>query len=123
MIVTLCLRKTRLETIFSITAPFGIGKVYFNRSLFVLLVGNMLQPVDCPSIELFLDGDVRHGGGWRPSVPVLFARREPDHVAGTDFLDRSALALHATAAGGDDQGLPQRVGVPCRPGPRLECDT
>ena len=35
-----------------------------------------------------------------------------DDVAGPDFLDRAALALRRAAAGGDDQRLPQRMGVP-----------
>ena len=37
---------------------------------------------------------------------------EPDDVAGADFLDRAALALDPAAAGGDDQGLAQRMRVP-----------
>ncbi len=68
--------------------------------------------------------------GWRCAswpwsarpVPMLLARREPDHVAGMDLLDRAALPLDPAAAGRDDQGLPQRMGVPGRPGPGLERD-
>src|SRR5437773_2576460 len=37
--------------------------------------------------------------------PMFLVRREPDHIAGADLLDRSALALHSTAAGGDDERL------------------
>ena len=59
------------------------------------------------------------GGG---AVPVLLAGREPDDVAGADLLDRPALALHPAAAGGDDQRLAERVGVPGRPRARLEGD-
>ena len=55
-------------------------------------------------------------------VPVLFARREPHHVAGPDFLDRPALPLHPAAAAGHDQRLAQRVGVPRGACTRLERD-
>src|SRR3954463_11711238 len=68
----------------------------------VLLVRHFLHPVDGLAVELFLNGDVRHEGGGRRAVPVLLARREPDHVAGTDLLDRAALALHPAATGRDD---------------------
>src|SRR5262249_22106990 len=60
-------------------------------------------------------------GGRRP-VPVLLPRREPDHVAGPNLLDRAALALHPAAAGRDDQGLAQWMRVPRRPGTGLEGD-
>ena len=45
-------------------------------------------------------------------MPVLLAGREPDDVAGADLLDRAAPALRPAAAGGDDQRLAERVGVP-----------
>src|SRR6185295_8833964 len=40
----------------------------------VLLVGDVLEPVDKLAIELLLDRDVRHRRSWRRAVPVLFAR-------------------------------------------------
>ena len=92
------------------------------QSLAVLFVAHVFQPIDDLAVELFLDGDMRHGRGRRGTVPVLLARREPDHVAGMDFLDRAALPLDPAATGRDDQGLPQRMGVPRRPGPGLERD-
>ena len=61
-------------------------------------------------------------GGGRGAVPMVFAGREPDDVAGADFLDGSALALRAAAAGGDDQRLAERVGVPGGAGAGLEGD-
>ena len=70
----------------------------------------------------FLDGDVGHGRGRRGPVPVLLARREPDHVARPDLLDRPAPALRPAAAGGDDQRLAERVRVPRRAGAGLERD-
>src|SRR6266446_1802227 len=44
---------------------------------------------------------------------MLFAGRAPDHIARPNFLFRASLALHPPTSGGDDQGLPERMGVPC----------
>ncbi len=63
-----------------------------------------------------------HARGGRGAMPVLVTRRAPDHVAGTDLHDRLALALGPSAAGGDDQGLAQRMGVPGGARARLERD-
>ena len=93
------------------------GPVQGGQSLVVLFVAYVLQPIDDLAVELFLDGGMRHGRGRSGTVPMLLARREPDHVAGMDFLDRAALPLDPAATGRDDQGLPQRVGVPRRPAP------
>src|SRR5580658_7410553 len=46
----------------------------------ILLVGYLLQPIDCFPVELFLNREVSHGGGWRCPMPMLFAWREPDHI-------------------------------------------
>src|SRR5579864_4864800 len=86
----------------------------------ILLVGDLLQPLDDLAVELFLDGDVGHRRGRRRPVPVLLAGREPDHVAGPDLLDRSAFALGPAAARGDDEGLAERMRVPCGPRARLD---
>src|SRR5438876_2688985 len=51
-------------------------------SLAILFVADFLQPVDRLAVEPFLNRDVRHGGGWRSAVPMLLARRDPDHIAG-----------------------------------------
>jgi hypothetical protein len=98
------------------------GAVQGEGSPAILFVAHVFQPIDDLAVELFLDGDMRHARGRRGAVPVLLARREPDHVAGMDFLDRAALPLDPAAAGRDDQGLPERMGVPRRPGPGLERD-
>src|SRR3954469_18681064 len=79
---------------------------------FVLLVGYVFQPVDRLAIELLLHGDVRHRGGRRRAMPVLFTRRKPDDVTRSDLLDRSTPALGASGTGGDDQRLPERMRVP-----------
>src|SRR6266704_3823342 len=88
----------------------------------VLVVANLFHPVGAPAVELFDDGDVRHGRGGRGAVPMLLAGRNPDHVARPYFFQRTAPALYLPAAGRHDQGLAQWVGVPCRPGAGLEGD-
>src|SRR5207244_10513066 len=88
----------------------------------VLFVADLLHPVDDLAVEVFLDRDVGHGGGRRRAMPVLLARRAPDDVARSNHFDRTTPALHEPAAGRDDQGLTQRMGVPRGPGAWLERD-
>ena len=45
-------------------------------------------------------------------MPMPFAGREPDDVAGADLLDRPAVPLNASTARRDDQRLPEWVRVP-----------
>jgi hypothetical protein len=90
------------------------------RSGLVLFVADLLQPVDRLALKRFLDGGVRHGGRRGSAVPVFFTRRKPDYIARTDFLDRPALALDTPTAGRDDQGLTERMRVPCRARTGLE---
>src|SRR4051794_8202437 len=71
----------------------------------VLLVADLLHPFDVFAVELLLHRDVAHGRRRRGAMPMLLAGWEPNHIAGPDFLDRPALALHPAAAGGDDQRL------------------
>ena len=82
----------------------------------------MFQPLHRFAVEGFLNGNVTHRRGRRGPVPVFFTGRKPDHVAGVDFLNRTVPALHPTTTGGDNQGLPQRVGVPRCASARLESD-
>jgi hypothetical protein len=86
----------------------------------VLLIADLFQPVDYLAVLLFLNGDVRHGRGWRGAVPMFLARREPDHVTRVDFLNRSAPALCPAATGRDDERLAERVRVPRSPRAWLE---
>ena len=51
---------------------------------------------------------------------MLLARRKPDDIARPDFLDRACPALDAAEAGGDDQCLSERVGMPGGACARLE---
>lgn len=53
-------------------------------------------------------------------MPVLLAGREPDHVAGPDFLDWTSPMLCPPAARGDDESLTERMRVPCSARARLE---
>src|SRR3954462_9307203 len=82
----------------------------------------MLEPIDRSAVELLLDGDVGHSPGRSRSMPVLLARREPDHVSRTDFFDRAAFPLSPAETGRHDQRLPQRVRVPRSPGTGFERD-
>jgi hypothetical protein len=84
--------------------------------------GEVLREDDGLAVERFLDGDVRHGCRGNGAVPVLFAGREPDHVAWADFLDGTALPPCPAGAGCDDQGLTKRMRVPGSPGAGFERD-
>jgi len=88
--------------------------------MLILFVADLFHPVDNLTVELFLNGDVRHGRGRRGSMPVLLTRRKPDHITRTDFLDRPAPTLRPAATGGYDQGLTERMRMPRRPRARLE---
>ena len=55
-------------------------------------------------------------------MPMLPAATAEDDVAGTDFFLRPTAALCPAAAGGDDQVLTQRMGMPGGPGTGLKRD-
>src|SRR3569623_838518 len=88
----------------------------------VLFVADSFLPIDGFAVELFLYGDVGHGRVGCGAMPMLLTRRTPDHVAWPNFLFRAALALYPPAPDGDNQGLPERMGMPGRPGAGLERD-
>jgi hypothetical protein len=77
-----------------------------------LFVRDTFHPLDDLAFERLCDGDVAHRSVGSCSVPVLLSGRKPDDVAGADFLDRAALALHPAAAERHDQRLAERVRVP-----------
>ena len=54
---------------------------------------------------------------------MLFAWRKPDDITGPDFLNRTSLVLNPTQTGGDDQGLPLGMRVPCGSSAGLERNT
>src|ERR1700689_5519532 len=86
----------------------------------VLLVADLLQPVDMLAVERFLNSDVNHVRRRAGAVPMLFVGRYPDDIAGTHFAQRSAPDLHAADTGGDAKRLTERMGVPIGPCGRFE---
>src|SRR5579859_5597977 len=74
----------------------------------VLFVADLFHPIDGLAIEPFLNGDVHHRGGWRGAMPMFLSRREPDHIARTNLLDRPTPALGPATASRHNQGLTQR---------------
>src|SRR6266446_4966859 len=90
--------------------------------LAVLLVADFFHPVHNLPVECLLNGDVRHGGSGRSTMPVLQSWREPDHITGPDLLDRAVLALHPANTGCDNQRLTERMLVPRGARTRLERD-
>src|SRR5260221_14621579 len=78
----------------------------------VLFVADLFHPVDDLAVELFLNCNMRHGRGRRGTMPMLLARREPDHKAGMHLLNGTALALDPAATGLDNHGLAERQGIP-----------
>ena len=93
------------------------------RSALILVVTDLFHPFDSLAIELFLNGEVRHGCRRRGPEPMFLPRREPDYIPRMNVLDRAISALDPPVASRHDQGLAQRVGVPGNPSARLEGDT
>src|SRR5258708_31541573 len=93
-----------------------MGFVFRPESGLILFVVDLFHPVGALAVELFNNGNVRHGRGCRGAVPMLLTRREPDHVTGPNLLDWASSALCPTAASRPDQGLAQRGGAPCTAG-------
>jgi len=55
----------------------------------VLFITEFFQPIGGLTVDLFHNGDVRHGGGGGGAVPMLLTRRKPDDVSRPDFFDGS----------------------------------
>ena len=66
-------------------------------SLPVLLVQDLLHPVDARSVERLRDRDVSHPLARGCALPMLDARGKPDHVARQYLFPRAALDLHPSA--------------------------
>ena len=81
-------------------------------SFLVLLVRDVLHPLDAFAVERFCYSDVRQGGCLGRAVPMFFAGLEPDNVPWTDLLNRAAVAPHSSAARGNDPHLAERMSVP-----------
>ena len=91
-----------------------------SRLPLVVFGSDVLHPVHGLAIELFLNGDVRHSRGRCGAVPMLLTWMEPDDVPGSNDLFWAILALRPSAAGRDDQGLTERMGMPGSTSARLE---
>jgi len=78
----------------------------------VLFAADLFHPVGGLAVEIFLNGNVCHGCGWRGAMPMFLNRRDQDHITRSNFLNRVAPALHPAAASRHDQGLSQRMSVP-----------
>src|SRR5262249_13047361 len=89
----------------------------------VMLVADFFHPIDRLAIEPFLNGYVRHGCVWCSPMPMFLPRLEPDHITRPNVLDWTTPTLYAPTASRYNQGLAQRMGVPCSPSTRLERDT
>src|SRR2546423_8314428 len=72
---------------------------------------------------MFEDGDVRHRRSRSGAVPMLLTWRAPHHIARSNFLFRATIALHPPTSGCNDQGLSERMPVPCCPSAGLERNT
>src|SRR5438309_8488537 len=88
----------------------------------VLLIRDRFQPVHRSAVQLLLKRDVRHGCGWRCTMPVLDASRNPNDVSLANHLNRAAPLLNPADTICDDQDLTKRMGVPGRSRSGLEPD-
>src|SRR5260370_13151868 len=94
-----------------------------SSSACVLFVADLFHPVDGFAVELFLNRDMGHRRDWSGAVPMLLTRRNPDDVTRPNLLDRPSPALCPATTSRHDQGLTERVRVPCGSGTGLEGDT
>ncbi len=59
-----------------------------------MLVADLFHPLDGFTVEMFLNGDMRHTRGCRGSMPVFLTRRDPDNITLPDFFDLTAPLLN-----------------------------
>src|SRR5438874_11888029 len=88
----------------------------------ILVFTDLFHPLHGLAVLLLVNRNVGHCRRGRRTVPVLFTRRDPDHVAGPDLFDRPTPALRAAHAGDDDECLTEWMRLPGGAGARLECD-
>ncbi|KAG1649212.1 Sulfoacetaldehyde reductase 2 [Nymphon striatum] len=86
-----------------LTVKFGIKRQPLEKMLKRAGRRCAQGPVGGRTILRFLQGDMGHGAVGRGPVPVFFARFKPDHITGSDMLDRFACFLRQTNACCDDQ--------------------
>jgi hypothetical protein len=90
------------------------------KSTHVIVIAELVHPHDVHAVERFLDSNVGHRRSRRRTVPMLVTGRAPGDVAGADLDFRLPLALGPSASRGDDERLPQGMGMPCRAGTQFE---
>jgi hypothetical protein len=90
----------------------GVAGRFEAQSKLVLFVTDVLHPIHDLAVQTFLDCDMSHGCGGCCPMPVLFARRKPDHVSGAYFLSCAAFPLDPSTAGRDNQRLPEGMRMP-----------
>jgi hypothetical protein len=88
----------------------------------ILLLADVLHPLDHLPVKRFLNGDMRHRGRRRSAVPMLLVRCKPNDIAWPDFRDRAAPTLRPPKPGRYDQRLTEWMRVPCGAGTLLERD-
>ena len=88
----------------------------------ILFVADLLHPLDGLAVQRFLDGDVTHAGRGGRAVPVLLAGR--NQITSPGLISSTGPPSRCTQPkpGGDDQRLPERMGVPGGARARLESD-
>ncbi len=101
---------------------FLLSNFYFLLLFSVLLIANLLHPLNDFSVQSLLNGDMRHRRSWTCPMPVLFVRRKPNHIAWPNLFDRSTFALRPTKPGRDDQRLTEWMRMPGGAGTRFERD-
>src|SRR5947199_9340899 len=107
-----CLPSFRFSRLIDLLLCFGTcGWGYFLKTSFglILFVADLFHPVGGLAVELFLDGDVSHGRGWRGTEAMFPPRREPDHVTPPDLIDRPQ-SLYPYAASRPEQARAKSAG-------------
>src|SRR5439155_3520517 len=123
--------ETRAEVLKEVNFEARMGELLISLSqlhacflsLTVLLAADPFHPVHNLAVERLLNGDVCHGCCWRSAMPMFQSWGKPDDIAGTNLLDRTALALHPTETACNNERLTKRMRVPRCASSRLERDT
>jgi hypothetical protein len=86
----------------------------------ILLVGDVLHPLNGLAGQRFLDRDVSHRSRRRRPMPMLLTWREPDNVPRTNLFNRTTPALRQPEPSRDNQSLAKRMRMPRRSSSRFE---